>query len=92
LKSTKTTGRLTIINNNEIKQQLGKEMPFLQGKHLEAAFKSKIIASPAFSRFEFGANSNALTDAMYEYIGGKDINTTLRDLEQKINTNIANSK
>jgi multiple sugar transport system substrate-binding protein len=92
LKSTKTTGRLTILNNNDVKQQLGKDMPFLQGKHLDAAFKSKIIASPAFSRFEFGANSNALTDAMYEYIDGKDINTTLRDLEQKINTNIANSK
>ncbi|MEF3306611.1 ABC transporter substrate-binding protein [Paenibacillus sp. GYB003] len=92
LKSTRTTGRLSVLSNEQIRQQIGKDMPFLQGKHLEAAFKSRIIASPAFSRFEFGANSTALEDAMYEYLNGKDLNTTLRDLEQKINSNIAGQK
>ncbi|WP_158301885.1 ABC transporter substrate-binding protein [Paenibacillus mesophilus] len=92
LKSTRKTGRLTVLANEEIKKQLGKEMPFLQGKHLEGAYKGKIIASPVFSRFEFGANSTALEDAMYQYLDGKDINTTLRELEEKINNNIAGQK
>ncbi|CAG7640630.1 hypothetical protein PAECIP111802_02668 [Paenibacillus allorhizosphaerae] len=92
LKNTRTMGRLTILKDNGIKQQLGMDMPFLKGKHMEAITKSKIIASPVFSRFEFGANSTALTDAMYEYINGKDLNTTIRELEEKINSNIAAQK
>lgn len=92
LKSTRTTARLSVLHNPQIREQIGKDMPFLQGKHLEAATKSKIIASPAFSRFEFGANSTALEDAMYDYLNGKDLNTTLRDLDQKINSNIATQK
>jgi len=90
--STRKTGRMTVLNNMDVKKQIGKEMAFLEGKSLESIFKSKIIPSPRFSRFEFGANSTALDDAMYDYLGGKDINTTLRELEEKINANIAKSK
>ncbi|MDF2715903.1 MAG: family 1 extracellular solute-binding protein [Paenibacillus sp.] len=91
LLSTKKTGRLTVLNNPEIKGQLGKDMAFLQGKHLEGALKGKIIASPPFSRYEFSTGSTT-TDAMYEYIGGKDINTVLREADEKINTIISRMK
>lgn len=91
LLSTRKTGRLTVLNNPEIKGQLGKDMAFLQGKHLEGALKGKIIASPPFSRYEFSTGSTT-TDAMYEYIGGNDINTVLREADEKINTIISRMK
>ncbi|MBD2866086.1 ABC transporter substrate-binding protein [Paenibacillus oceani] len=90
--SARKSGRLTVLRNAEVKQALGKDMPFLEGKNLEAAFKSKAIAAPAFSRFEGIGVGLTINSGMYDYIAGKDINTVIRETEEKINQQIASQK
>jgi multiple sugar transport system substrate-binding protein len=78
------TGRVTTLKNQEIKQQLGADMPFLKGKNIPAVFKSKPAAAPAVSEYNLKARALVMT-AFDEYMAGKDINTTLREVDEKIN-------
>ncbi|MBD2862038.1 ABC transporter substrate-binding protein [Paenibacillus oceani] len=84
LLSTRTTARLSPLKNTELKKQLGADMAFLKGKHLEAIFKSTPAPAPTFSLYEFQAR--AIVQKTFQmYFDGTDLNTTLRDAEMQVN-------
>ncbi|TMV46871.1 extracellular solute-binding protein [Paenibacillus mesophilus] len=85
--SARTTARISSLKNTVIKKQLGADMPFLQGKHVEAFFKSTAIPSPIYSQYE-EINTDAYKIVMQsfkDYFEFKDVNTALREAEEKIN-------
>jgi len=84
LLSTRTTARLSPLKNTELKKQLGADMAFLKGKHLEAIFKSTPAPAPTFSLYEFQAR--AIVQKTFQiYFDSTDLNTTLRDAEMQVN-------
>ena len=85
--STRTTARISSLKNQDIKKQLGAGMPFLQGKNVGAFFKSHAIPSPIYSQYE-EINTDAYKIVMQsfkDFFDGKDINTALREADEKIN-------
>jgi multiple sugar transport system substrate-binding protein len=85
MKSARTTARFTSLKNPALKEALGADMPFLQGKNLKSIFKSTMPAAPAFSSYDSSDVRNISFKSFEEYMKGKDLNTVLREAEEKIN-------
>ncbi|WP_284645946.1 ABC transporter substrate-binding protein [Paenibacillus silviterrae] len=87
MESARRTARLSSLKNPEMKKALGADMPFLQGKNLQSIFKSTSPPAPEFSTY-----NNLVRDISFksfeEYLNGKDLNTALREAEEKINKRI----
>ncbi|MEF3309152.1 extracellular solute-binding protein [Paenibacillus sp. GYB004] len=92
LLSARTTARLSPLQNPEMKKQLGADMPFLKGKRLESIFKSSPVPAPAYSRYEDSAVNQIVLKSFEAYFNGQDMNSALRDADQKINRHIEDSK
>jgi multiple sugar transport system substrate-binding protein len=85
--SARATARISSLNNKEIQKQLGADMAFLRGKHLEAFFQSAAVPAAVRSQFE-DINTEpykAVMQSFKDFFEGKDINTALREAEEKIN-------
>ncbi|MBD2862984.1 ABC transporter substrate-binding protein [Paenibacillus oceani] len=85
LDSVKVTGRVSPLKDQKFKDNYGVDQPGLKGKNVKAIFKSKPAEAPEFSRFY--SDANAVVTAEYkDYLAGKkDVNSALRDAEEKIN-------
>lgn len=92
LLSAKTTARMSSLKNPEMKKQLGADMPFLKGKRLESIFKSSPVPAPAYSRFEDSTTNQIVLKSFEDYFKGKDLNSSLREAEEKMNKHIEDSK
>lgn len=87
LLSAKTTARLSSLKNPEMKKALGADMPFLKGKNLQSIFKSTSPPSPEFSQYN-SLGRDLVFKSFEEYMNGKDLNTALREAEDKVNKRV----
>ena len=87
--STKETGRVSALKDPKFNQAFGTAMPHLNGKQLSSIFKSKPAQSPPFS-VHYTKGIAHLRNSFAEVVDGKkDINTALREADEKINQMIA---
>lgn len=83
------SGRVSTLKDVKYKQQFGKDLPELQGKHIESIFKSAPAAAPEYSRY-YPKAAEILRWNYVDYMNNKkDVNTALRDAEDAINKHIA---
>jgi multiple sugar transport system substrate-binding protein len=81
-------GRIPILKNPQIEQHYGENYASLQGKHIQAVFKTKMAPLPPFSVLE-NEVKKPMGDAYKNFLSGKtDINTALRTAEEEANKNI----
>jgi multiple sugar transport system substrate-binding protein len=77
------------LKDPKFRQQYGKGIAALQGKHLDSIFKSVPAEGIAYSKYYSKANA-ILTTKVKEYLDStKDLNTALREADQEINKMIA---
>lgn len=92
LLSARKTARFSSLKNPAMRDALGADMPFLQGKNLKSIFKSTAPAAPAFSPYDSSDVRNISFKSFEDYMKGKDLNTALREAEEKINQWIETNK
>jgi multiple sugar transport system substrate-binding protein len=84
LLAAKQTGRLTPLTKSDIRSALG-DYAALKGRNYQGILKSKFAPSPKLSEYEAGTNK-IIDDVFADYLNGKfDVNTALREAEEKIN-------
>jgi multiple sugar transport system substrate-binding protein len=78
-------GKMPVLLDKEVQQAFGTKLPILKGRNTTAVFKHKMADLPYTNRFNrlallemIGAGNNVLS-------GTADINTALRDAEEKAN-------
>jgi multiple sugar transport system substrate-binding protein len=82
--------RLTALNDPEIKARYGKNAPFLNGKNLAGVFKNEPARNPPPSEYATKLVMPIVNQAAYDVADGKkDINTALKEAEEKANQAIA---
>jgi multiple sugar transport system substrate-binding protein len=78
-------GFLTVLNNNEIKKNYMLDKPLYKGKNTQAFYYNEIADAYKVSQYDDIAKK-ANDAALKEYIyGKKDLNTVLRETEEKTN-------
>ncbi|MBD2861056.1 ABC transporter substrate-binding protein [Paenibacillus oceani] len=79
--------QMSTLANPVMKQQFGSKMDSLniKGKNLQGIFKGKIVAAPKFSPYEKQARAPYQANMLKVFSGEMDVNTALRDADQKIN-------
>ncbi|TNJ63747.1 extracellular solute-binding protein [Paenibacillus hemerocallicola] len=85
MESVKVTGRVSPLKDQKLKDNFGADQAGLKGKNIQAIFKSKPADAPEFSRFYTDANAVVLAEYKELLAGKKDVNSALRDAEEKIN-------
>jgi multiple sugar transport system substrate-binding protein len=77
--------KLPALNDEELKKHFAEANPIMKSKNVQSIFK--VVSSPIPMRTEFYAEANKpLKDNLKQVIAGKmDINTALRDAEEKAN-------
>lgn len=85
-------GKMPVLLDKEVQQAFGTKLPILKGRNAAAVFKHKMADLPYTNRFNrlalleiIGAGNNVLN-------GTADINTALRDAEEKANKAIEEKK
>jgi multiple sugar transport system substrate-binding protein len=83
------TGRLTALNDPEIISQFGANFPSLQGKNMKAVYKNPPVQTPSphLADKEVQTIIRAMRKEMA--IGKKDVNTVLREGQEKADKKIA---
>ncbi|WP_193556136.1 ABC transporter substrate-binding protein [Paenibacillus ginsengarvi] len=83
-KESALTGRPSLMKNDAIKMDIGKDLPPLKGKNAKAFYVSKLAPIPSFSKYESKARP-ILNKAYQQYVlGQKDVNTALREATEEI--------
>lgn len=76
-------GYMSSLNDQSIKDSLGANLPFLKGKNVSALFKLDYAKPMTPVKFDLNATINPFyKGVIYDQ---KDINTTLRELDEKLN-------
>lgn len=78
-------GQMSTLLNPEMKLRFGEEMPQLKGKSIQSIFKSNPAPFPKFSRYNRQAQPLLVENLNKVIAGAMDINTALRDAEERIN-------
>jgi multiple sugar transport system substrate-binding protein len=81
-------GRFSILKDQKIRDSFGADIDFLKGKNVQAIYKTKPAKSFPPTKYDslaMSAINQALDDIMKK---GKDINTVLREAEEKANKQI----
>ncbi|MEF3305007.1 ABC transporter substrate-binding protein [Paenibacillus sp. GYB003] len=92
LLSARKTARMSPLLGEEPKKQFGADVPYLQGKHVEALFKSTVSPSPVYSIYENDGKKIG-QQAFRDYAADKvDLNTALREANENIDKAIAAKK
>ncbi|MDF2659182.1 MAG: family 1 extracellular solute-binding protein [Paenibacillus sp.] len=85
-------GKMPVLADKDVQQVFGKKLNILQGKNVAAVYKHKMADLPYTNRYNrlvlleiIGAGSNVLN-------GTADINTALRDAEERANKTIEAKK
>lgn len=85
----KTTARLSPLKSAANKEAFASEKPYLQGKRLDSIFKNHPIRSPMRTKY-FGQTGPIAKEAFKAYVAGTiDLNTALRQADEKINAYLA---
>lgn len=85
--TAKTFARLSPLKDPELQKQFGKD--FLPGVDLQSIFKSKPAPGPEFSKYYPQSRDIIVNEYSQVADGKKDINTALRDAEERINKFVA---
>ncbi|WP_158301943.1 ABC transporter substrate-binding protein [Paenibacillus mesophilus] len=85
MESVRVTGRVSPLKDQKFKDNFGADQAGLKGKNTQAIFKSKPADAPEFSRFYRDANAIVLNEYKEFLAGKKDVNSALRDAEEKVN-------
>jgi multiple sugar transport system substrate-binding protein len=83
--------QMSTLANPEMNRQFGSQLDSLniKQKNLAGIFKGRIVAAPKFSPYERQART-PYQDNMLKVFGGQmDVNTALRDADDKINKLLA---
>lgn len=80
--------RFPVIENEKVRKEFGQNLPHLQGKNLEAVFKSKPTQATHVSKYEAHVGAILQKSIVQVASGEKDINTALRDAEEELNKKI----
>jgi hypothetical protein len=83
-------GYISSLNDQSIKDVLGANLPFTKGKNVSSLYKLDYSVPPTPKQFD----SNAIINPYYKEIiyDHKDINTALRELDEKLNQAIQENK
>lgn len=83
------TARVSALKDPKYKQQLGKQVPELQGKRLASVFKSVPAPAPEYSIYF--SKSDSLLRAKFTRVmqNAMDINTALREADEEISSYIS---
>lgn len=82
----------TTLSNPDVLQVFGEDLPETKGKNVQALFKHNTSSIPHLSKFEPAAYL-VISDFFYEIaFGTKDIDTALKEMDQKINDTIVAQK
>lgn len=90
LEMVRKQAKLSPLNDPELNKQFGADLAHLQDKNIGEMIYEPLQA-PYFSSYENDARG-IVWDAFKEYYAGKDINTTLREANEKVNALIAEKK
>jgi multiple sugar transport system substrate-binding protein len=79
-------GRLSILQDPKIKDAFGADLAFLKGKNMKAIFATKPAKAYVPTPYDdFGLLNTAMKDVVAKK---KDVNTALREAEDKLNQKI----
>jgi multiple sugar transport system substrate-binding protein len=81
--------KLSGMKDPKFKQQLGADLPYLKGKKVASIFKSSIGISPFRDEYAGQAGTILNDEFLQAYQGKKDINSALRDADERLNKYIA---
>jgi multiple sugar transport system substrate-binding protein len=82
--SARQTGRLTPLVKDDIRGAL-KDYPVVKGKNIQGVLKSHAAPAPHYSKYEQPTQKFAI-EAFKDYFSQKkDLNTALREFEEKVN-------
>ncbi|TNJ63353.1 hypothetical protein FE784_25885 [Paenibacillus hemerocallicola] len=81
-------GKISALNDPKIQKAFGENLTFVNGKNLQAAFKTK--PAETFVATEYINDAKTEIRAAFKEVTekGKDINTALREAEEKTNLKI----
>lgn len=82
-------GRSSIMKDEKYKTVFGQDLPFLKGKNVAAAYKTVTADPYQPSLHDTAAMSVIQAELRNMFQKGKDVNSALRDAEEKINSDIA---
>jgi multiple sugar transport system substrate-binding protein len=82
-------GKLSILRDKKIQEAFGADLDFLKGKNIAAIYKTKPAPSFIPTKYD-GISMGAVNTALNDIVNnGKDLNTALREAEEKVNLRIA---
>ncbi|MEF3303633.1 extracellular solute-binding protein [Paenibacillus sp. GYB003] len=82
-------GRLSVLKNDDIRKVYGSDSDIYKGKDLQAIFKVTPSPLPDASKYDPKINSLLIGETVKSVmVGGTDINTALRSVEDKANKEI----
>ncbi|RKN70604.1 ABC transporter substrate-binding protein [Paenibacillus ginsengarvi] len=82
-------GYVPALQKPEIVNEFGKEMPFLKDKNVQALFTKNPATIVKLTPYQSIALAEAQTAFNDIQFGGKDVNTVLREADERINQKIA---
>ncbi|MCZ8511773.1 extracellular solute-binding protein [Paenibacillus filicis] len=87
-KLTRASGKLSVLRNQDIRNELGADMSSLKGKHMEAIFKGKYI--PAYTATnKYPDAGKIFSQEVTKFMKGEqDVNTALRVANEGIQNHI----
>jgi len=83
--------RFPILKDQKIQEEFGKNVDYLKGKNLQAIFKTKPAAPVPPSKFA-AEGSKLSQEAFKKYMSGEDVNSVLREADEKLNLYIEANK
>jgi multiple sugar transport system substrate-binding protein len=83
--------RVSSLKNEKYKQVFGSDLKSLQGKNVQAIFKNKYGRNPVPTRYDSLVEKET-TAALNAFIAGTDLNTALREAEERANKAIEAAK
>lgn len=81
------TLRVSPLKNKDLQTQFGADIPHVKGKNTMALFKGKPIPWPSYMT-EYDNDAANITESIFYkdmLVNGMDINTALREMDEKIN-------
>lgn len=86
-------GRIPILKSEAVRSEFGKGIPGLENKNLAALYKDTIAKPIPPTKYDGTAKSLFNSEALSKLLDGtRDMNTTLREAEDKINKQIEQEK
>lgn len=82
-------GYVPALQNTDIVSEFGKDLPFLKDKNVKALFTAKPAPIAQLTKYQAIAAAEVQTAFHDLLLNGKDVNTTLREADERINQKIA---